>query len=482
MTTLLRDQSDDTGPVPTARARRRVPWGDLVAVALVAGLVTAACLVGWALLRRGVPIHVDFPPLLAQWLPHVGPGTVPAVLVALLVVLWGPTVARRFAWGPLLVIAYVASLAWTIALATIDGWTRGVAERLATDTEYLRIIPIRGTVRDFLGNFARRIPSFQPDSWPTHVSGHPPLAPLFYDALYIWGYPGGAWAGAITAAIGASAVVAVAVTVAVLAGWETARRYLPFGVLFPGAVWVGVSADGMFAAVFAWGVALFAIGCGLRPRLREGVTAGGLARGLAGLVFALLGGAVLGLSLFLSYGLVLGGLIPVAVAVVTRRVVPLLLAGVGVAGIAAEFASHGFWWWDGYEQVQVRYYQPGEFGLLRPFDYWWWANLAALALVVGPAVVAGLRRWGWYGWRGRSSRSGRIVPLAVTLLVGAAVVAVLVADLSGLSKAETERIWLPFAVWMMLSAALLPRGSVRWWLLAQAALALVVNHLLLTVW
>ncbi len=56
----------------------------------------------------------------------------------------------------------------------------------------------------------------------------------------------------------------------------------------------------------------------------------------------------------------------------------------------------------------------------------------------------------------------------------------LVADLSGMSKAEVERIWLPFAVWTCLACAELPHP--RRWLAAQAALALLVNHLLLTVW
>jgi hypothetical protein len=61
-------------------------------------------------------------------------------------------------------------------------------------------------------------------------------------------------------------------------------------------------------------------------------------------------------------------------------------------------------------------------------------------------------------------------------------VAVLAADLSGLSKAEVERIWLPFAVWLPAGAALLPVGDRRGWLAAQAATALLVNHLLLTTW
>ncbi|MDN5934123.1 MAG: hypothetical protein L0I24_24130, partial [Pseudonocardia sp.] len=88
-----------------------------------------------------------------------------------------------------------------------------------------------------------------------------------------------------------------------------------------------------------------------------------------------------------------------------------------------------------------------------------------------PAVLAGLRRL---------AASPRSLPTAATLLVGAAAVAVVVADLSGLSKAEVERIWLPFAIWLVVSCAALPRP--RAWLAAQAALALAVNHMLITVW
>jgi hypothetical protein len=81
--------------------------------------------------------------------------------------------------------------------------------------------------------------------------------------------------------------------------------------------------------------------------------------------------------------------------------------------------------------------------------------------------VAGLRRL-------------RTLPRAAALLVLAAVVAILLADLSGMSKAEVERIWLPFAVWVVVACGALPHP--RRWLAAQAVLALAVNHLLLTVW
>jgi hypothetical protein len=96
-----------------------------------------------------------------------------------------------------------------------------------------------------------------------------------------------------------------------------------------------------------------------------------------------------------------------------------------------------------------------------------WANLAAVVCAIGPAGVAGLRR---------VARR----PVGPYLLVAAAVVAMLLADLSGMSKAEVERIWLPFSVWTCLACGELPHP--RRWLAAQAVLALLVNHLLLTVW
>jgi len=56
---------------------------------------------------------------------------------------------------------------------------------------------------------------------------------------------------------------------------------------------------------------------------------------------------------------------------------------------------------------------------------------------------------------------------AVRYLVFATLVAVLLADASGLSKAEIERIWLPFAVWLAAGAAAPPNP--RLWLAAGGA-------------
>jgi len=278
--------------------------------------------------------------------------------------------------------------------------------------------------------------------------------------VFVWldriGLGGGGWAALLCVLVGAAVAVAVPVTIAVLGRVDHARAAWPFVVLMPGAVWFGVSADGMFAGVVAGGVALFAVGA---------------ARYSA--VPALLGGALLGFGVFLSYGLVLMSSIAMAVVLATRRWRALVPGVAGALAVTAAFALAGFWWLDGYHLVVQRYHQS--LAEARPGWYWIWANLACLVLVVGPAAVAGLRRV-----VPRFVRPGG--DIALVALVRGAALAVVTADVSGLSKAEVERIWLAFAVWLVAAAALLPAATRRWWLVAQALTALAVNHLLLTNW
>src|SRR5690606_5611408 len=131
---------------------------------------------GWSIQRRYGSLRVNWPPLLAHWEPHTGPGTPAAVLVAAAVVLHGPALARRLAWRPLLAAVWAAALAWTWSLALIDGWHRGVAEQLTTRHEYLRAIDRFGDIPATLRDFTAHILIDAPDNWPAHVAGHPPRA------------------------------------------------------------------------------------------------------------------------------------------------------------------------------------------------------------------------------------------------------------------------------------------------------------------
>ena len=122
-----------------------------------------------------------------------------------------------------------------------------------------------------------------------------------------------------------------------------------------------------------------------------------------------------------------------------------------MAAVVAAFGLAGFSWFDGYAKVRVIY--AASIAAARPYPYFVWANLAAAVFAIGPAGIAGLLRV-------------MTRPVGLDLVVVAAVVAMLLADLSGMSKAEVERIWLPFTVWTSLACAQLPHP--RRWLVAQA--------------
>ena len=173
-----RTGSDASAASGTARCRgfigRDGPAGDIAAVAAGVVLVVAAAVVGRMLLAGGVNLLLPFPPLLAQWLPHVGPGTPVAAVTAVAVVGWGPSLAATLPWRRLLLTAWVAAVVWTLALALVDGWQRGVVERLSSGEEYLHDVPRVAGVREMLATFADHILTDQPVHWTTHVGAHPP--------------------------------------------------------------------------------------------------------------------------------------------------------------------------------------------------------------------------------------------------------------------------------------------------------------------
>jgi hypothetical protein len=434
------------------------PHADRLAAGAAATLVLASIVVGVALNRTGPTVQAATPPLYGWWLPHVGPGTPAALAIAVAVIVHGPRLAAMLPWRRLLTLAYLSAAGWTLSLAMVDGWHRGLAVRLTQRTEYLTEVPGVTDIRAMLHGFTARILDFQPDSWTTHVSGHPPGALLLFVWLDRIGLRGGGAAAVACVLVGALAAVAVPVTLRALVDEAAARAAAPFVVLLPGAVWVGASADGIFTGVTSIAIALLAVALTGR---RRAVSAG----------CALAAGALLAYACYLSYGLVLMAPIVFAVIIAARRVQPLIWSLAGATGVVLAFTAAGFWWLDGYHLVVQRYYQG--IAANRPYAYWVWANLACLLLTAGPVASVIIAR---------AVVALRRIRIASCLLPAAATVSVLAADLSGLSKAEVERIWLPFAIWLLAGAALLPPGSRRGWLAAQAVIALTVNHLLLTIW
>lgn len=404
----------------------------------------------------------DAAPIFGWWNAHVGWGTVPAILIGVAAVIWGSSIAQRLSWRALTFAVWATSFAWAFALAMIDGWQRGFAGRLTARHEYLRQVPTITDIPEAVRTFSSRILDFQPNSWITHVSGHPPGALLTFVWLDRIGLGGGAWAALWCVLVGSSAAAAVIVAVRALSDESTARLVAPFVAVAPTAIWIAVSADGYFAGVTAWGIALLALA------VRQRVRAPWLAATGAGLL--------LGWGILLNYGLALMALPAAAVLICAadwrtalRALIPAALAALAIVAV---FAVAGFWWFDGYTLVQQRYWQ----GIAnnRPFQYWGWANFASVVCAVGLGTIAGIGRV--FDIAAIKRRTG------LHLLVLAALTAIVFADLSMLSKAETERIWLPFEVWLTAAGALLPARTHRWWLGLNVIGALALNHLILTNW
>jgi hypothetical protein len=451
-------------------------WPALVAVVAALVLIRLSMLVGQDLNARGLPIVLPYPPLLSYWHPHTGAGT-PLTVLCLLLGLLLQRRAPRLRWGHLLLAGWLLSLAWMVSLVMIDGLAKGWTTVLTNPNEYLHDLPRITDPAEFLRTFSHYI-AFGGDvdgtnGWTTHVAGHPPLATLVFWALAGIGLSGGFWAGLLCIVVSSAAAVGMPVVLRELGAPDAARRLVPFAALLPGAVWMAVSADGLFAGVAVGGLALACRGANL-------------AYGRARLGSSLAGGVLLGMAIYLSYGLVLVGLVVVAAVVVTARgaglravLRPWLVSTAGVALVAGAHFALGFSWFVGLARLRVRYYQQTASD--RPYSYFVWANLAAWLVAWSPLLAYGVVRA--VAVLLRSRRTGWTQDVVVALLCAAGTAAALVADLSAMSKAETERIWLTFGVVAYAALALI---RTRWLaavaLVLTAGWAVLVNSLLDTGW
>ncbi|MUN05636.1 hypothetical protein GLX25_00690 [Agromyces luteolus] len=439
----------------------------MVAVAPWIGLGIALALIALAMIvppLLGQSVHImSFPPLHAEWMPRLGPGTLPAVLLAVAASVWGVPLARRLRWGALLAIAYAAAVAWMVALATVDGWD-GIGRILEHRYEYLgtarEVTDFGATLRDYIAH----IPLDSEDNWPVHIAGHPPGALLFFVVLVRLGLGGGLAAGFVVLLVGATAALGVLTLLRRLGAEDAARRAAPFLAMGPAAIWFAVSADGMFAAVAAWG--LCALGFA--------ATAGRLGAMAA---WSVLAGLLLGYCVMLSYGLPILGILALAVLALGRDWRPLPIAALAALAVVLAFAAFGFAWWEAFPVLVERYWDG--VASRRQFTYWVWGNLAALAISAGPLVGAAIATTGAraIGWRSEVRPERVVIVLAL-----AAAATIVAADLSQMSKAEVERIWLPFVPWLLVGTALLTERWRRAGFAGQLAFALVVQHLLVTSW
>ena len=423
-------------------------------VAGVGWLLLLGVVVVWGQhLLPGGSLDVPAPPFQGRYRLTFRP-LVPGLLVAVPSVVLLPVAARRLGWRTLVGVAAVAAAAWAMALAVWDGHG-SISAPLDSRYEYLPAIPRVGD--DPLGFLAGFADAAAHRRLPLHVNGHPPLMVLVFWAWDRLGLSGPGWAGVLVIAVGASAVAAVLVTVRALGDEPAARRAMPFLVLAPFAITVATSADAFFLGVGAWACAALAVGLARRSWPRLAVA-----------------GLLAGLLPYLSYGLLPYGAVLVAVGWLgvrrhgwpttrsARRPVLALLAGLAVAPVA--FTLAGFSWFEGAAATH-RAWQMGK-GDDRPYLYSFLADVAILGVLVGPATaVAATRRQ----------------PQVTALLAGASAVALLTLAISGVTRLEVERIWLPFAPWLVLLTAALP-GRARAWLAVNVACALAFQVLVLDAW
>ena len=438
-----------------ASVGRRAAVGLVVAAAVVVASFAVPPLFGWDVDARSD--MWGLPPTHGYLDAKVAPTSLLAVLLAVAGVWRGEAVARTLSWRGLLLTSYVVGLAWLLALALVDGES-GLTRVMSNPDEYLVAARQVTDVPAMLAGYVDRIPTSHPDNWPIHLAGHPPGAVLFHVALVRIGLGGDLAAALVVVAVAATVPLATMTTLRVLDAERLARLAAPFLVLSPAAVYLAVSADAVFAALAAWGLAALALSA--KATTRRGLAGGGVVAGL-----------LLGWCVMSSYGLPLLGVLALAVLWLARSWWPLSVAALAALAVVLSFAALGFAWWEAYPVLVDRYWDG--IAATRPMSYWVWGNLGALLVSGGPVLGAGLAV---------AARRHHGQARTVAVLAGAAALAIAVADLSRMSKAEVERIWLPFVPWLTLSLALLPGGWRRWGLGVQVVTALVVEHLLYTSW
>jgi hypothetical protein len=445
-------------PTTTGACRRHAPEASLrpgaLRVAATVGVWTTAIVAAHLALAQeplgeAPDLELRAPPLHGMFGVRVDASVLFALAVGGLLVLAGPVAARRAHWRWLLVGGAAAAAMWAVALALADG-TDGLLRGVLGPTEYLADVR---RVRD-VGDLLTRYPDLvRARALSAHSSGHPPGPLLALVGLHRLGLGGPEPAAALFVIGGAAAVPAVLVAARETAGEAFARRAAPYVALAPCALWIATSADALFAGVAAWAATAVVLATGRAGRRAD--------------LLAIAGGLGFGVALNLSYGLGLVALIPLVVAVSRRRVRPLAVASVAALMVGLGFLAAGFSWVEGFTATRERYFAG--IASERPYLTFLVVNLVVLALVVGPIGVFALTRL-----RARGA----------WLLVGAAAGAVAIADLSGMAKGEVERIWLPFALWLLLACGAIEtsdRGA-RMMLAIQAVVCLVISTALVTAW
>ena len=416
-----------------------------------AGLITLGAVIGASLNAAHWHIILSVPPILADFVDRPRFGVVLPIAVAAAMIRWLPGLTARLSWRRLLVVIAAAAACWTLALALAEG-TSGLTRGANWHTEYLADVPaVRTDPAAFLRGFTANIARYG-----VHVRGHPPGMVLLLAGLDRVGLGGAGGEAALVIALASTAPIAVLLVLRQVAGEQSARLAGTWLVLTPAAIWIATSADALYMTIGAW-----AIACVVLSSAR---------RGIAGVSLAVSGGVLGALALLGSYGLVLLAVVPTSVLwsrrseAAVRRTVIVSVAT--VVGLLVAMLPLGYSWIAGLRATKHEYFV---LDLDRPYWAFIFINPAAWALALGPATFMGLSLL----------RDRRL-----WTVVGGGIAAAALANLSGLSSGEVERIWLPFTIWVLPAAVALSvsYASARRGLIWQAASAIALISMVTTQW
>ncbi|WP_322759244.1 hypothetical protein [Frankia sp. Cr2] len=351
---------------------------------------------------------------------HISPTSLlaPAVMAAVIVATWR-NFHIRMRWGPLLVAGYAASLAWSLALASVNGLS-GLAGPLGGPQGYLsELAAVDAGPMGFLRAYTQ-----QAVSYGYGIRSHPPGLVMLLWALTRMGIRSPSALGVVLAALSASTVPLAAIAVRSLCHALAARRLVPVLVLAPWAVWIPAT-DGMTTALAVGFVTLGVIGSEPGRRLRW---AAGCGLGI-------------GVAALCGYGVVWLGVAVVATYFVRRRPLLNVITGACVLVPLSVAAVLGFSWPDGlavaHQQVVATAHHPGSGPGVPAWIVRIPIGLTVVLIACGPTIV-------------RATRRIRLTP-GWPFLVGA-VPAIGFGILTGVASADVERSWLPLYCWLLVPA------------------------------
>ena len=449
-TTELEDRPDapvvDTrGPAPVQAVLTVVGWAAILLVARVVGLAYVHA--------HDTDLAVGAVPWVGAWTfeaRYVGPLLLAAAAAAAGVWLL-PRVAMAASWRTVLAATALAGVALTLVLLWAGARDVHGGPFELGYARHIGLVDEHG-VASYLRTYVER----QPDLG-GHLRAHPAGLVLALWAFAQIGLSGSAFQLTLVLLAGAASTVAVLVAAREVGGEHLARAAAPFVALAPVAVW-RTNPDVFFGALALVGVALVIVATGRTGRRRD--------------LLAVAGGLTFAGALFCTYGVTLLVLPAVVVAVQRRAFRALVVAAIGGAiGIAVP-AAWGFWWLAGLLETRVQYQHS--LAHSRGYSYWLLGNAATFLALVGPATLVGLTR---------------LKGTALRVLVLAGLACPLLAGISGLSSAETERIWQPFAPLVLLAGGVLWAGArtfdlraARCWLALQVVVALAFQATLQSPW